>query len=70
LTTKGISYDIISGCREIIRVRNVIIRLMKKCEKISGEMESIVSYLTRKNDMDDLDDQIQITKQPSLISDK
>ncbi|KAJ8315230.1 hypothetical protein KUTeg_007380 [Tegillarca granosa] len=71
MTTKGLSYDVISGCKEIIHVRNVINTLMVKCEKISDEMGSVVAYLTRKAEEmgdDEFDDAIQITKQPKLLN--
>ncbi|CAG2252996.1 SMARCAD1 [Mytilus edulis] len=68
-TTKGLSYDVIHGCNEIIRVRNVVIKLMEKCEKISKNMESIVSYLTNKQEIEDSDnDDIQIKKQPGNLN--
>lgn len=68
-STRGLSYDVIHGCHEIIRVRNVVIKLMEKCEKISKDMESVVSYLTNKEDMDDADEEeIQIKKQPGNLN--
>ncbi|XP_052088062.1 SWI/SNF-related matrix-associated actin-dependent regulator of chromatin subfamily A containing DEAD/H box 1A-like isoform X5 [Mytilus californianus] len=68
-TTKGLSYDVIHGCHEIIRVRNVVIKLMEKCEKISKNMESIVSYLTNKQELEEADnDDIQIKKQPGNLN--
>jgi len=42
---------------------------MEKCERISKEMENVVSYLTNKGDMvDDDDDEIQIKKQPGNLN--
>ena len=68
--TKTIGLDIIRGCLEIIKVRNVITRLMQHCEKISKDMENIVSYLTKRSELEQAeeDDVIKITKQPSLLS--
>lgn len=68
---KGLSYDIISGCKEILRVRQVILKLMQKCEGISKKMETVVSCLTKKTEVEDSDDEaIQITKQPQYLSPK
>ena len=68
-TAKGLSYDVIHSSHEIIRVRNVVIKLMEKCERISKEMENVVSYLTSKGDMvDDDDDEIHIKKQPGNLN--
>nr|XP_022344572.1 SWI/SNF-related matrix-associated actin-dependent regulator of chromatin subfamily A containing DEAD/H box 1B-like [Crassostrea virginica] len=67
---KGLSYDIISGCKEILRVRQVIVKLMQKCEGISKKMETVVSCLTKKTEVEESDDEmIQITKQPKYLSD-
>ncbi|KAK3091472.1 hypothetical protein FSP39_020046 [Pinctada imbricata] len=69
---KAVGLDVIRGCMEIIRVREVIVRLMQRCEKISKDMENVVSYLTTRSELDenDDDDNIRITKQPSLISER
>lgn len=68
-TAKGLSSDVVHSCHEIIRVRNVVIKLMEKCERISKEMENVVSYLTNKGDMvDDDGDDIQIKKQPGNLN--
>ncbi|XP_060069241.1 SWI/SNF-related matrix-associated actin-dependent regulator of chromatin subfamily A containing DEAD/H box 1B-like [Ylistrum balloti] len=67
-TVKGLTTDLIGGCREIIRVRDVIIRLMQKCEKISMEMERVVTYLTQQDSIDESDNRIHITKQPALLN--
>lgn len=68
---KGLSYDIISGCKEILRVRQVILKLMQKCEGISKKMETVVSCLTKRTEVEDSDDEtIQITKQPQYLSPK
>lgn len=68
MTVKGLSLDIISGCKEIIKVRNVIIKLMQRCEKLSEKMENIVSYLTKNTELNDSDDKIEIKKQPELLN--
>ncbi|XP_069124027.1 SWI/SNF-related matrix-associated actin-dependent regulator of chromatin subfamily A containing DEAD/H box 1 homolog [Argopecten irradians] len=65
---KGLSQDLIGGCREIIKVRNVIIRLMQKCEKLSAEMERVVTYLTQQDSIDESDNRIRIRKQPALLN--
>lgn len=65
-TTKGISYDIISGCKEVIKMREVVVRLMQRCEKISSSMEKIVNHLLHSNT--ELEDEYQITKQPSNLN--
>ncbi|XP_056013599.1 SWI/SNF-related matrix-associated actin-dependent regulator of chromatin subfamily A containing DEAD/H box 1-like isoform X2 [Ostrea edulis] len=67
---KALSYEIVSGCKEIFRVRQVILKLMQKCEGISKKMETVVSCLTKKTDIDESsdDESIQITKQPGNLS--
>lgn len=44
---------------------------MQKCEGISKKMETVVSCLTKKTEVEDSDDEaIQITKQPQYLSPK
>lgn len=52
-------------------MRQVILKLMQKCEGISKKMETVVSCLTKKTEVEDSDDEaIQITKQPQYLSPK
>ena len=67
-TTKGLSYDMISGCKEVIKMREVVIRLMQRCEKISSGMEKVVNNLLHSST--ELEDGDQITKQPSNLNQK
>ncbi|KAH3718705.1 hypothetical protein DPMN_061511 [Dreissena polymorpha] len=59
MTVKGLSYDLISGCREVIKIRD-------KCEGISASMQKVVSELLHSNTQLELDSD-QITKQPNLV---
>ncbi len=65
-TSKSLSYNLLSGCKETIQVRNIVTKLMKRCEKIAEEMESVVTTLTNPNKADS----DRITKQPTLLTDK
>jgi len=65
---KGLSFDLISGCREVIRIRDTVIRLMKKCEGIASTMQKVVSDLIHSHTQ--LDDSNQITKQPRLLNER
>lgn len=65
-TTKGLSYEMISGCKEVIKMREVVIRLMQRCEKISSGMEEVVNNLLHSST--ELEDGDQITKQPSNLN--
>lgn len=52
-------------------MRQVILKLMQKCEGISKKMETVVSCLTKRTEVEDSDDEaIQITKQPQYLSPK
>ncbi|XP_053396999.1 SWI/SNF-related matrix-associated actin-dependent regulator of chromatin subfamily A containing DEAD/H box 1A-like [Mercenaria mercenaria] len=66
VTVKGLTYDLISGCQEVIRIREVVVRLMKRCEGISKTMEKVVHDLIHSNTQ--LDNSEQITKQPKLLN--
>lgn len=66
LTVKGLSYDLIHGCQEVIKIREVVIRLMKRCEGISHTMEKVVSDLIHSNT--NVDDTTHIHKQPKLLN--
>ncbi|XP_071112881.1 SWI/SNF-related matrix-associated actin-dependent regulator of chromatin subfamily A containing DEAD/H box 1 homolog [Haliotis cracherodii] len=65
-STKSLSYNLISGCKETIHVRTIVTKLMKRCEKIAEEMESVVSSLTDPSATGVETD--RITKQPDLLS--
>ncbi|KAL4233687.1 ATP-dependent helicase smarcad1 [Mactra antiquata] len=66
VTVKGLSYDLINGCQEVIKIRDVVVRLMKRCESISHTMEKVVSNLIHSNT--DVDDSTHIHKQPKLLN--
>ena len=66
-TSKQLSYSLIHGCYEIIQLRNVVVRLMKQCEQISGQMELVVSKLTGGLG-GPRDEEDHITTQPKLLT--
>ena len=66
MTVKGLSYDLISGCQEVIKIRDVVVRLMKRCEGMSKTMEKTVHDLIHSNTQ--MDDSEEITKQPKLLN--
>ncbi|KAK0064363.1 SWI/SNF-matrix-actin-related regulator of chromatin subfamily A containing DEAD/H box 1B, partial [Biomphalaria pfeifferi] len=65
---KQLSTSLISGCKEIMHVRNTIRRLMMKCESISQQMGMVVSRLTRQDSQSTQRDELKITKQPELLN--
>ncbi|XP_076445086.1 SWI/SNF-related matrix-associated actin-dependent regulator of chromatin subfamily A containing DEAD/H box 1B-like [Babylonia areolata] len=67
--SKQLSLSLVQGCQEIIQLRNVVVRLMKQCEHISGQMESVVSRLRSSPDQGPSQQEDgQITSQPSLLN--
>ena len=66
---KSLSFNLITNCKEVMKIRNVVKRMMERCAKLSSELESFVSDLTSKTDIDDADkDKGYVTKQPSLLN--
>lgn len=65
-TTKPLSYSLITRCWEIIQIREVVIRLMQRCEKISERLGSMVSALAGHVTVEELED--QITSQPKNLN--
>ncbi|KAH9504929.1 ATP-dependent helicase smarcad1 [Bulinus truncatus] len=65
---KQLSTSLISGCKEIMQVRNTIRRLMMKCENISQQMGMVVSKLTRLDSQGAEKVDLRITKQPELLN--
>ncbi|KAI0218027.1 SWI/SNF-related matrix-associated actin-dependent regulator of chromatin subfamily A containing DEAD/H box 1 [Lamellibrachia satsuma] len=64
-----LSLSLISGCRELLRTRKSVQRLMEKCEKISSEMACVINELTSEPQVDDGDnDNSYIMKQPALLN--
>lgn len=63
---KQLSTSLISGCKEIMQVRNTIRRLMMRCENISQQMGRVVSRLTAGENGGDGD--MRITKQPEVLN--
>ncbi|GFR63589.1 SWI/SNF-related matrix-associated actin-dependent regulator of chromatin subfamily A containing DEAD/H box 1-like [Elysia marginata] len=63
---KQLSTSLISGCKEIMQVRNTIRRLMMRCENISQQMGLVVSRLTAGDRGGDGD--MRITKQPEVLN--
>ncbi|XP_059154555.1 SWI/SNF-related matrix-associated actin-dependent regulator of chromatin subfamily A containing DEAD/H box 1A-like isoform X2 [Physella acuta] len=66
-TEKSLSTSLISGCKEIMQVRNTIRRLMMRCESISQQMGQVVSKLTKHGGSYSEKDDKRITKQPDLL---
>lgn len=66
VSVKGLSYDLIPGCKEFIKVRDAVVNLMKKCEGISVSMQKVVSDLIHSNFT--MDTATQITRQPALLN--
>lgn len=70
-STKALTSRLIGGGKEVIHMREVVIRLMKKCEKISKEMGDLASYLINTTDLDEDTEseyEMKITKQPLILS--
>ncbi|XP_013416751.1 SWI/SNF-related matrix-associated actin-dependent regulator of chromatin subfamily A containing DEAD/H box 1 [Lingula anatina] len=65
-STKGLSYDTLTGCQELIRTRAAVTKLMLRCEDISRRMESLVSRLT--GDVALHGEEGEITRQPSVLN--
>ena len=63
---KQLSTSLISGCKEIMQVRNTIRRLMVRCESISQQMGLVVSRLTGGGRGGD--GELHITKQPEVLN--
>ena len=66
MSVKGLTYDLITGCREFIKVRDAVINLMKKCENISITMQKVVSDLLHSKYTTDTAS--RITVQPKRIN--
>ena len=64
---KGLSLSLVSGCKELLKIRGVVNRLMKHCEQIAQDMESIVSALTSNTTISQKDCDGYITKQPDTL---
>ncbi|XP_005104693.1 SWI/SNF-related matrix-associated actin-dependent regulator of chromatin subfamily A containing DEAD/H box 1A isoform X2 [Aplysia californica] len=65
---KQLSTSLISGCKEIMQVRNAIRRLMIRCESISQQMGLVVSRLTEGQSTKGAGDKYRIAKQPDLLN--
>ncbi|RUS74062.1 hypothetical protein EGW08_018169 [Elysia chlorotica] len=63
---KQLSTALISGCKEIMHVRNTIRRLMVRCESISQQMGKVVSRLTAGERGGEGD--LRIIKQPEVLN--
>ncbi|XP_041354213.1 SWI/SNF-related matrix-associated actin-dependent regulator of chromatin subfamily A containing DEAD/H box 1-like [Gigantopelta aegis] len=64
-STKSLSSNLITGCKDAIQSRNLVIKLMKRCQRIAEEMETVVSSIT--NSTSSLN-ACHINKQPSLLN--
>lgn len=70
-STKALTSRLIGGGKEVIHMREVVIRLMKKCEKISKEMGDLASYLVNAADFEEDGKSVpemKITKQPPILN--
>lgn len=45
--TNGLSEDIIWNCKTLLRERDVVLKLMNKCEEISNKLTKQVTRITR-----------------------
>ncbi|GAB1607804.1 SWI/SNF-related matrix-associated actin-dependent regulator of chromatin subfamily A containing DEAD/H box 1-like [Argonauta hians] len=54
-STKTLTSRFVVGGKEVIHMREVVIRLMKKCEKIAKEMGDLANYLVSATELDDDD---------------
>ncbi|CAI9739166.1 SNF-related matrix-associated actin-dependent regulator of chromatin subfamily A containing DEAD H box 1- [Octopus vulgaris] len=72
-STKSLTSRFVVGGKEVIHMREVVIRLMKKCEKISKEMGDLANYLVSATEMnEDVQSksvkELQITQQPVILN--
>lgn len=66
-SNKYITPDLLNGARTLINTREVVIKLMQRCQRISEESGKIIEYL-----MEGKGDQIEgyISQQPSLLNNR
>ena len=57
--SKVLAFTIISSCQEVIRMRSVVDKLMKSCQRLSSDMQSMVNDLTGQS--------VDIAFKPSII---
>ncbi|XP_014783505.1 SWI/SNF-related matrix-associated actin-dependent regulator of chromatin subfamily A containing DEAD/H box 1 [Octopus bimaculoides] len=72
-STKSLTSRFVVGGKEVIHMREVVIRLMKKCEKISKEMGDLANYLVSATEMsEDVQSktvkELHITQQPLILN--
>ena len=71
MSSKGVGFNMIHGCKELIKIRDVILKLMQSCETLAEKMENQVSKLMSKTAMDQVDtDENSIITQPRLLNEK
>ena len=68
---KDLNFQLITSCKEVLRIRSVVTKLMNNCKRIAQEMESIIADITSKTTLEEGDrDKGYIDKQPSLLNDE
>ena len=59
-----------SSCKQIIKVRDDVKKLMLRCEKMSKDMEAIVTHITRSTELQENVEELKIRQQPSILNEK
>ena len=68
---KDLTFQLISACKEVLKIRAVVNKLMNNCTRIASEMETIVADITSKTVLEDSDtDKGYISKQPSILNEE
>lgn len=62
-TERNVSTDLLNSAKDVLQMRNAIKNLMKKCERISSEIQKCVSQLI-------VDDTSAMIRQPKVLNDK
>ena len=66
---KDLTFQLITSCKEVLRIRGVVNKLMKNCNRIASEMETIIADITSKTSLEEGDSERgYIDKQPSLLN--
>jgi hypothetical protein len=67
--SKDLGFQLITSCKEVLRIRGVVTKLMNNCKRIASEMESIIADITSKTSLDERDkDKGYIDKQPEMLN--
>lgn len=66
-SSKSLPFSLITNCKEVMKIRKIVKKLMQRCERLSKELETFVSDLMGKTDIEETEEGY-ITKQPKLLS--